>query len=73
MGPVIAVAGEDDVDTVLRIMTYSRTRHVLVRLAGVYAGLVSIGDLVKAHSDQAQADLAEMDSYLHDRPSAEVV
>ena len=45
---VIACAVDDNVDVLLMIMTETRCRHLPVVRDGEIAGLVSIGDLVKA-------------------------
>jgi len=45
---VIACAVDDNVDDLLMIMTETRCRHLPVVRDGEIAGLVSIGDLVKA-------------------------
>ena len=45
---VIAGAPEDDVDQLMAIMTKNRIRHIPIIEDGKLAGLVSIGDAVKA-------------------------
>ena len=45
---VIAVSPEDDTDELLTIMTENRIRHIPVIKDGKLAGLISIGDVVKA-------------------------
>ena len=53
--PVITVGLEQSVDEAMRIMTERRIRHLPVVERGKLAGIVSIGDLVKAIiSEQAQ-------------------
>jgi CBS domain-containing protein len=52
---LITVTPEDTVEGCMRIMTQRRVRHLPVLQNGNLAGIVSIGDLVKAIiSDQAQ-------------------
>lgn len=45
---VIVATPEDDTDTLLAIMTRNRIRHIPVIEDGKLAGLISIGDVVKA-------------------------
>lgn len=45
---VIVATPEDDTDALLAIMTKNRIRHIPVIEGGKLAGLVSIGDVVKA-------------------------
>ncbi len=45
---VIVTTPEDDTDTLLAIMTKNRIRHIPVIEDGKLAGIVSIGDVVKA-------------------------
>jgi len=72
MGPVVEVDGEADSVYCLHLMTERRLRHFLVFSQGSPVGIVSIGDLVKAHIDEQHRAIAELDSYLHSRPSAAV-
>lgn len=48
---------EDEVGTIMEVMTRRRSRHAIVRnAAGEVAGLVSMGDLVAAQLEQAQLE-----------------
>ncbi len=51
---------EDDVNSVMRLMTYKHVRHVPVVVAGELQGMISIGDIVKHQLDQAQLELDTM-------------
>jgi len=46
---VVACGISDEIDILLTVMTEARCRHLPVIREGVLVGLVSIGDLVKAH------------------------
>ena len=46
----------DSVATVMRTMTDQRTRHLPVIEGGVVAGLISIGDVVKARLDDVELE-----------------
>lgn len=49
-------APEDDANSVLERMTSGRFRHMPVMVRGQMAGLLSIGDVVKARMDEIQAE-----------------
>jgi CBS domain-containing protein len=46
----------DSVARVMRLMTDQRTRHLPVVEGGVVAGLISIGDVVKARLDDVELE-----------------
>lgn len=56
---------EDSVAEAMGLMTNRRIRHLPVVDAGRLAGLVSIGDLVKAQHDEMIAENHYLKSYLH--------
>jgi CBS domain-containing protein len=62
---VQTVSPADDLDTTRRLMTERRFRHVPVVGDGVLLGIVSIGDVVKAHIDQVEFERDQLDSYVH--------
>ena len=62
---LIAAAPEDTVEQVLGLMTAKRIRHVPVLVEGRLLGIVSIGDLVKAHTDQLAVENRFLKDYIH--------
>ncbi|WP_310962586.1 CBS domain-containing protein [Nocardioides terrisoli] len=62
---VRSVAPGDSLDETRRLMTERRFRHVPVVEDGVLRGIVSIGDVVKAHIDQIEFERDQLDSYVH--------
>lgn len=60
---IICVPG-DDVDYAMQVMTQQRIRHLPVMDGNRLAGLVSIGDLVKAHINQAETEIRYLHSYI---------
>ncbi|HVC25542.1 MAG TPA: CBS domain-containing protein [Acidimicrobiales bacterium] len=60
-------APEDDVESLMATMTEHRIRHVPVVHEGVLAGIVSIGDVVKARMEELQKDRDELVEYIHAR------
>ncbi|MGN6251735.1 MAG: CBS domain-containing protein [Marmoricola sp.] len=62
---VHSVAPTDSLDDVRRLMTERRFRHAPVVDHGRLVGIVSIGDVVKAHTDQLQFERDQLDSYVH--------
>jgi CBS domain-containing protein len=62
--PVIHVAPDDTVDECLRVMTYHRTRHLLIVERGDVLGIVSIGDLVNWIISAQAATIGNLHSYI---------
>lgn len=62
---VRSVAPEDSLDDTRVLMTQRRFRHVPVVKDGALQGIVSIGDVVKAHIDQIEFERDQLDSYVH--------
>ena len=54
----------DTVVEVMAVMTDERVRHVPVTLDGMLAGIVSIGDVVKARLSELEADAQHLVDYL---------
>jgi CBS domain-containing protein len=52
-------------DEVRTTMTEGRFRHLPVVEGGRLVGVVSIGDIVKAHIDQIEFERDQLDSYVH--------
>jgi CBS domain-containing protein len=61
---VVAVAPTDSVETCMHLCTDSRVRHLPVVDAGRLAGIVSIGDLVKAIIDEQSAQIEHLQRYI---------
>jgi CBS domain-containing protein len=62
---VLSVSPEDTLDATRRLMTDRRFRHVPVVDGDVLVGIVSIGDVVKAHIDQVEFEKEQLESYVH--------
>lgn len=58
------VTSGDTLQACMEIMTRLRTRHLPVVENGQLAGLVSIGDVVKAIIDDHRSTIHEMESYI---------
>ena len=54
----------DDVGDLAAIMTSRRFRHLPVVVDGELAGIVSIGDLVKARIDLLESERAQLQNYI---------
>jgi CBS domain-containing protein len=52
-------------DEVRNTMTEGRFRHLPVVEEGRLVGVISIGDVVKAHIDQVEFERDQLDSYVH--------
>jgi CBS domain-containing protein len=61
---VTTCSPEDDVSDLAAIMTSGRFRHLPVLVDGELAGIVSIGDLVKARIDLLESERAQLQSYI---------
>ena len=48
---------DDDIKSVMRLMTFKHVRHVPVVVDGELIGMVSIGDIVKNQLDEAQLEI----------------
>ncbi len=62
--PVVTVAPTESVAAAMGTMTDRRFRHLPVVEAGRLLGLVSIGDLVKARIEEAEAEAQAMKDYI---------
>ena len=58
---------DDDVETLMALMTDRRIRHVPVVEDGVLAGVVSIGDVVKTRIGELEKDRNELVEYIQAR------
>jgi CBS domain-containing protein len=61
---VVSCTPEDEVDSLMRTMTDRRIRHVPVLVDGALAGIVSIGDMVKARIGELEDERRHLHSYL---------
>ncbi len=57
-------APEDDVATIMSLMTEQRIRHVPVVENGQLRGIVSIGDVVKSRIGELEKDRSELIEYI---------
>ena len=55
---------DDDVDYLMGLMTAKRIRHVPILSHGQLAGLVSIGDVVKAKVRHAEVEIRHLTDYI---------
>ena len=63
--PVLTVSLETSVQQCMQLMTDQRVRHLPVVEGGAVVGMVSIGDLVKAVIAEQQAQIEQLESYIH--------
>ena len=63
--PVLTVSLDTTVQQCMQLMTERRVRHLPVVEAGRVIGVVSIGDLVKAVIAEQQAQIEQLESYIH--------
>lgn len=63
--PVTTVGPDASVEECMRLMTERRIRHLPVIERGRVAGVVSIGDLVKAVIEDQQQAIEQLESYIH--------
>jgi CBS domain-containing protein len=61
---LIVCVADDDVDYAMAIVTQNRVRHLPVLDGDGLAGLVSIGDLVKATLDETQHENRDLKDYI---------
>ncbi|MHB1037088.1 MAG: CBS domain-containing protein [Pirellulales bacterium] len=62
---VITGSPSDAVEQILGIMTKNRVRHLPVLEAGQLKGIVSMGDVVKAHLEQLAIENQCLRQYIH--------
>ncbi|HEY0179986.1 MAG TPA: CBS domain-containing protein [Dokdonella sp.] len=62
--PVLTVGPDDSIETCMRVCTEKRVRHLPVVDDGKVAGVVSIGDLVKALLDEQSAQIEQLQRYI---------
>ena len=62
---IVAVTSKESVDSCMALMTERRVRHLPVIENGQLAGIVSIGDVVKAIIERQQHEIEELEGYIH--------
>jgi CBS domain-containing protein len=62
---VVTVSPTDDLDHCMELITTKRVRHLPVLVDDVVAGVVSIGDVVKAKIEIQKNTIEYLDSYIH--------
>jgi len=70
---LITVQPEDDTTEAMRLMTAHRVRHLPVIQGDELFGLVSIGDLVKAHHDELERANLDMLNYIQGGASSAII
>jgi CBS domain-containing protein len=61
---LITARPDDDISVAMGLMTTHRVRHLPVILDGELYGILSIGDIVKAHHDELEMHNFHMRSYI---------
>jgi len=64
---LIVCVPDDDIDYAMGIVTKNRVRHLPVMEGGRVAGMISIGDLVKARLDAAEYENRYLREYIEAR------
>jgi CBS domain-containing protein len=64
---VFTCSPDDDVESLMAVMTERRIRHVPVVTDGVLCGIISIGDVVKSRIDELEKDRKELVEYINAR------
>jgi CBS domain-containing protein len=64
---VLSCTPEDTVESLMVTMTENRVRHIPVVEAGLLAGMVSIGDVVKNRMEELEQDRAALVDYINAR------
>jgi CBS domain-containing protein len=62
--PAVSVSPEDTVHHCMELMTEGRFRHLPVAEAGRVAGMLSIGDLVKAVMQEQSEHIEQLERYI---------
>jgi CBS domain-containing protein len=61
---LITCSPTDTVDRITAVMTDRRVRHLPVLEGGRLAGIISIGDVVKARIEEVEREAEEMRAYI---------
>ena len=67
VGEVRCAGPDDDVESLMALMTMHRIRHVPVVADGALVGIVSIGDVVKQRLDALEDDNRALIDFIHAR------
>ena len=62
---VMTATPDDSVESVMRIMTENRIRHVPVVVEDQLVGIISIGDVVKNRMDELEVERESLIGYIH--------
>ncbi|HTL47356.1 MAG TPA: CBS domain-containing protein [Verrucomicrobiae bacterium] len=62
---VIVGRPEDDIQTIMNVMTHSRIRHVPVMKDGALQGIVSIGDIVKSLLQDSEDQIQTLKEFIY--------
>lgn len=62
--PVLSVASSDSIEHCMQMMTDHKIRHLPVLDGDSLAGMVSIGDLLKALLEQRQREIEQLQQYI---------
>ena len=62
---LVTASPADSVSDVMRLMTQNRVRHLPIVEGDELAGLISIGDAVKAQHDELSLENEHLKTYLH--------
>lgn len=62
---VFTCGPDDQVDSLMSMMTDKRIRHLPVEVSGVLSGLISIGDVVKHRVSELEDETRLMQDYIH--------
>ena len=63
-GDLVTCSPDDQVDALMRVVTNQRVRHLPVMEHGQLAGIVSIGDLVKARIGELETEGEALQRYI---------
>lgn len=61
---VVVGSPNDEVQTVQQTMTQKRFRHLPIMDQGKLAGIISLGDIVKAELEESQGEIEALSSYI---------
>lgn len=67
--PVIFIRPEQTIEEAMAVMTEKKIRHLPVLEDGRLAGIISIGDVVKAIIENQKFVIDQLTSYIHGEPS----
>jgi CBS-domain-containing membrane protein len=70
---LITAQAHDDITVAMRLMTTHRVRHLPVIEGETLYGIVSIGDIVKAHHDELESENYLMLNYIQGGGSSVVM